>query len=54
MLGLTLVSKKFKIDWVLVGQWERLSGGLVVKGLCPCVDSDHIPVDQLLRASSHV
>lgn len=50
MLGLTLESKKFKIDWVLAGQWERLSGGLVVKGLCPCVDSDHIPVDQLLRA----
>lgn len=54
MLGLTLVFKKFKIDWVLVGQWERLSRGLVVKGLCPCVDSDHIPVDQLYRASSHV
>lgn len=49
MLGLTLASKKLRIDCVLAGQWERLSGGLVVKGLCPCVDSGHIPVDQLLR-----
>lgn len=47
MLGLTLASKKLRIDWVLAGQWERLSGGLVVKGLCPCVDSGHIPVDQI-------
>ena len=50
MLGLTLESKKFKIDWVLAGQWERLSGGRVVRGLCPCVDSGHIPVDPLFRA----
>lgn len=38
MLGLTLESKKFKIDWMLAGQWERLNRGLAVKGLRPCVD----------------